>query len=392
MSSSLSRREWLVRTGLVAGSAALAPSALPALAVRRGTDGLSSQEELLALEAEVTAARAAAGPIRLASNENPYGMSPRAREAMLGAGWVEHSQYSPASLGALTRAYAASVGVDPSHVLITQGSREVLCIAALAYARHGSDVVTPWPTFEGLPEYGDFLGANVQRVPLDAQLGHDFAAMDARLTNAATLVFVCNPNNPTGNLANTAQLRSFVQSASHRAMVVVDEAYHDFVDDTSYQSMLDLVKAGANVIISRTASKIHGLAGARVGFAIARPDVIQQLRKFTTGVPSALGMNAAIAALADTNYQAFVKQRNSEGRARLAAALTAMGKRVAPSQTNFVFFQAGMPNEQVQAAMRAKGFMTGRTFPPFMDWTRISIGTPDEMTACIAALPAAVRA
>jgi histidinol-phosphate aminotransferase len=392
LSSLLSRRDWLRRAGATAGASLVAPSLVLADAPRRAQGATSSPDELLELERAATAARVAAGPIRLASNENPYGMSPRAKAAMLGDGWVEHSQYSPASYGALTRAFAASVGVTPEHVLITQGSREVLCIAGLSYSRPGSDVVVPWPTFEGLPEYADTIGATVHRVPLTEEQGHDFAMMDRHITHAATLTFVCNPNNPTGTLADTRQLREFVRSAATRTMVVVDEAYHDFVTDAQYESMIDLVKAGENVIISRTASKIHGLAGARIGFAIARPDIIARLRRFTTGVPNALGMNAAIAALADTTYQAFVKQRNAEGRDRLTAAIRGMGKRVIPSQTNFVFFHAGIPTERVQAAMRAKGLLIGRTFQPYTDWCRISIGTPDEITACIAALPEAVRA
>jgi histidinol-phosphate aminotransferase len=145
------------------------------------------------------------------------------------------------------------------------------------------------------------------------------------------------------------------------------------------------------VIISRTASKIHGLAGLRVGFAIARPDLIAQMQPFATGNPNAFGMQAAIASIADTEYQAFVKQRNREGRALLTSTLSAMGKRVLPSHTNFVFFQSGVPVAQLGNTMREKGFLVGRAFPPYTDWCRVSIGTPDEMKAFVAALPAALR-
>jgi histidinol-phosphate aminotransferase len=390
MSAALNRRQWLLSTGLAAGSSALAPSVLPALDRVRGL-GRSYLDELVEQEANVTARRRAAGPVRLCFNENPFGMSPKAKEAIT-AGWHEHSQYVLPSQDELRKVFAAHVGVDPSQVLITQGSSEVLAITAIAYGLHGAEVVSPWPTFEDLPRYADTVNATVHRIPLTADLGHDFAAMDRRMTNAVRLVYVCNPNNPTGTLAPNATLRDFVTSQSKRAIVVVDEAYHDFVDDPSYSSLIDLVKKGENLIVARTASKIHGLAGLRVGFAIARPDIVSRLEQFLTGSPSAFGMHAAIASLQDTTYQDFVKARNREGRALLTSTLNALGKRVAPSQTNFVFFRAGIPVEKVQAVASAKGFIVGRAFPPYNDWCRVSIGTGDEMKRFVAILPEAVRA
>jgi histidinol-phosphate aminotransferase len=342
-------------------------------------------------ERDVTEARRAAGPIRLCYNENPYGMSPKAKAA-IETGWVEHSRYDPPSLAMVTKTFATHVGVQPEHVLVTQGSQEVLSIVAIAYGGAGSEIVMPWPSFEGLPDYAEALGAMVHRVPLDAELQHDFAAMDTRITSSVKLVYVCNPNNPTGTLAGHQQLRDFVKSASKRAIVIVDEAYHDFIDDPNYTSMTDMVLKGDNVIVARTASKIHGMAGTRVGFAVARPDIIARLKKLVTGNPNSLGLNAVNASLQDTQYQTFVKQRNREGRELLVSTLKGLGKRVAPSSTNFVFFQAGMPTEKVQDTMRSKGLIIGRTFKPYTDWCRISIGMPDEMKACVAALPEALRA
>jgi histidinol-phosphate aminotransferase len=393
MSDTLNRRQWLISTALVAGSTVLMPSLLPALSrTRPNIPGLggSYSDALLQMEADATAARRVAGPVRLCFNENPFGMSPKAKEA-ISTGWFEHSLYDLESEGALRRLFAQQVGVDPSNILITQGSSETLAVAALAYGLHGSEVVTAWPTFEGLPQYAETISATVHRVPLDANLGHDFAAMDTRITNAVKLVFVCNPNNPTSTLADGNTVRSFVSSVQHRALVVVDEAYYDFADDPSHRSMTDLVLKGENVIVSRTASKIHGLAGLRVGFAIARPDIIARFGKLVTGNPNGFGMLAAAASIADTQYQDYVKTRNREGRTLLTSALTSMGKRVAPSHTNFVFFQTGMPVERFQRAMLAKGFRVGRAFPPYNDWCRVSIGTTDEMKGFVAALPDALR-
>lgn len=392
ISSPLSRRQWLKSSGLVAGGAlatgTLAPSLLPALEAEGAphvVDGLTTEAGFAAHERMIGALRRADGPIRLASNENPYGMAPSARQA-IEAGWKQHAWYSAPSLPALRKIYAQSVGVPEDHIMITAGSSELLSIVVLAYGMRG-EVLTAWPTYEGLPRYAEAMGLRVHKVPLDANLAHDLDAMDKRLVQAVDLVFVCNPNNPTGTLTSNAKLRQFVSNASRRSMVLVDEAYHDFVSAPDYSSLIDMVKSGENVIISRTASKIHGLAGLRTGFVIARPDIIQRLQPASTSAPGVFGALGAAASIQDTAYQTMCKQRNLEGREIMRGALQKLGRRSTDSQTNFVFFHAGMPVEKVQAAMLAKGFMVGRAFPPYNDWVRISIGTPEEMKQVAAVLP-----
>jgi histidinol-phosphate aminotransferase len=153
--------------------------------------------------------------------------------------------------------------------------------------------------------------------------------------------------------------------------------------------MVDLVLKGENVVVTRTASKIHGLAGLRVGFAIAKPPMLQKIGQYVSGDPNLFGLHAANASLQDTEYQAFVKQRNSASRTLLTDTLTKLGKRVAPSQTNFVFFQSGKPVPAMQQFFAAKGFLIGRAFPPYTDWCRVSIGTPEEMQQFCAVLPGA---
>jgi histidinol-phosphate aminotransferase len=279
-----SRRQWLKSSGLVAGGAiatqSLSPSLLPALeapAAESVVNGQTTWQGFLALEREIEAMRRADGPLRLASNENPYGMAPSAKQAIMDM-WKEHAWYNANAVPALRKVFAQQVGVPEEYVLVTAGSGDVLSIVALAYAMRGGDVLTPWPTYEGLPRYAESMGARVHKVALDGDLAHDLEAMNTRLVQAVDLVFVCNPNNPTGTLTDATKLRSFVSNASRKAVTLVDEAYHDFVTDPGYTSMIDLVKAGENVIISRTASKIHGLAGLRTGFAIARPDIIARLQ------------------------------------------------------------------------------------------------------------------
>lgn len=389
--SAVSRRQWLKSSGLVAGGAIASGSLTPALAqalevdAPHVIDGNTTAAGFAAHERMIEAMRRADGPIRLASNENPYGMAPSARKA-IEEGWKQHAWYSAPALPNLKKIYAQSVGVPEDHVMIVAGSSELLSIVNLAYGMKG-EILTAWPTYEGLPRYAEALGLKVHKVPLAADLSHDLNTMDKRLTQAIDLVFVCNPNNPTGNLTENGALRRFVANASRRAMVLVDEAYHDFVTDPSYSSCIDMVKAGENVIISRTASKIHGLAGLRTAFVIARPDIIARLQPFSTSFPGVFGALGAAASIQDTAYQAMCKQRNVEGREIMKTALTKMGRKMTDSQTNFVFFHAGMPVEQVQKAMLAKGFLIGRAFPPYTDWVRISIGTPEEMRQVAAVLP-----
>jgi histidinol-phosphate aminotransferase len=289
----------------------------------------------------------------------------------------------------LTATFAKQVGVPVDHVLVTQGSSEVLSIAALAANAPGGEMVAPWPTFEDLPRWGETLGITVHKVPLDHRFDHDLYQMDAKLNGNTKLVFVCNPNNPTSNLADDQALRDFVSNAARRTTVVVDEAYYDFVTQSGYRSMTDLVLKGEPIIISRTASKIHGLAGLRIGFAVARPDIIRKLSQYVTGDPNVFGLSAANASLMDAEYVAFVRGRIIEGRQMLLDALATLGKKAAPSQTNFVFFQAGKPVEQMQRYFAAKGFTIGRAFPPYTDWCRVSIGTPEEMKQFVGVLPGA---
>ena len=388
MTSPVSRRAWLRTTSLGVGAGLLLPPVLPAAEPAIALRGLGG---LAGFASAAAASRAAGGPVRLQSNENPYGMSPSTKQAMLDA-WDEHNKYGSLAPRVLRDAFAAHAGVPVECVMITQGSREVLCTAALTFGMRGADVLAADPTFEGLPQYAEHMGLRVHKVPLNADYAHDLEAMSQRLVSSVGLVFVCNPNNPTGTLIPDATLRDFVVSTAKRTPVLVDEAYHDYVTDPAYRSMADLVVRGENVIVLRTASKIHGLAGCRIGFAIARPDIIARMQGFTTGVPNSLAARAAIAAIADTEWQTFCRTKNAEGREILRTAIAQLGRKQVPSHANFIFFHAGRPVPQVQSALAAKGFQVGRAFSPYNDWVRVSIGTPEEMQAFTKVLPDALRA
>jgi histidinol-phosphate aminotransferase len=385
--SELSRRSWLRTTGLGLGASVALPGLLPASQMARVLGGNVAYADLLAqMERDVNTVRSAAGPIRLMYNENPFGMSPKAKDALMGS-WMQHAWYVPPIMDDVRATFAKYVGVPVDHVLVTQGSSEVLSVLALAYNMEGGEIVAPWPTFEDLPRWGDTLKATVHRIPLNQYLEHDLYTMDARVGGGTKLVFVCNPNNPTSNLTEDSTLREFVSNAARRTTVVVDEAYIDFVDKPGHKSMIDLVLKGESVVVSRTASKLHGLAGLRCGFAIARPDIIKRLQQYVSGDPNVFGQLAANASLLDVEYQTFIKQKNREGRALLLSTLATLGRKVAPSETNFVFFHTGKAIQPVQQYFLSKGFVVGRAFPLYSDWCRVSIGTPDEMKQFCAVLP-----
>ena len=357
MTPTLNRRNWLKANAFAAAGLAIAPVAPVSLPKKIRTGG----------------------DIRLHSNENPAGPSAAARHAITEAfdlgGLYPGEQYKK-----LETMIAEKEGLTPDHIVLGAGSHEVLRMAGTAYGIDGGEVLTAYPTYEGMERYAKQVGAFVHRVPLDDDLQISLENMDRRTTQSVKLVFVCNPNNPTGGLLPGKEMQTFCEEVSRRAVVFVDEAYHEYVNSPSYHSMIDLVKRGENVIVSRTFSKIFGLAGLRVGYGITRPDIAQRLRAFRTGSSvNVLAVHAAMASYGDEDYVSASQSMNSKGRSFVTDALQEVGHRVLHSQTNFIFFHLGSDIRAFGDSMREKGIRVGRPFPPYMDWCRLSIGTPEEM-------------
>jgi histidinol-phosphate aminotransferase len=177
---------------------------------------------------------------------------------------------------------------------------------------------------------------------------------------------------------------------SKRALVIVDEAYHEYVEHPGYRSLVDLVQNGRNVIVTRTASKIHGLAGLRVGFGIARPELVEQLQYQLTGTMNIMGIRAAIASYRDREFQAFCFDKNKQSKAIVYEVLRELNFRYLESETNFIFFETGLQIDQVQKDMRDQGIRVGRPFPPYLKWCRLSMTKPDEMRKFVRALKKAL--
>ena len=339
---------------------------------------------LRAAAARETAAGGA--PLVLCWNENPYGPSPAARAAV-SQSIAEACRYpSDEEVAGLVAAIASREGVPADHIVTGTGSGELLRALGWLYARDGGEIIAAQPTYDELTAYAQHCGAVLKPVPVDAQLRHDLAAMHAALSAHTRAVYICNPNNPTGTVLPAAQIRDFVRALPAPVVAIVDEAYMDFVAPGSTGSVADLVTAGQRVIVLRTFSKIHGMAGIRCGYGIAAPEIATQLGDARMTTPSLPAMRAARASLGDAGFLADCRRRILASRAHITTELTRLKLRYAEPQGNFVFFDTGMPLARFTERMRSRNILVGRLFPPYDTWCRITIGTEPEVAAFLGAL------
>lgn len=368
----VSRRSFVRALGLGGTAALTAPSWIGA----RGLESLAGGDDFAALDRSLQDSA-----IRLMSNENPNGPVPAAIRAMQAA--FHEAAWYPASTEARVReALSRAHGLPENQILLGSGSGEILKIAVQAFCSPTKHLVTAVPTFETPTGTARALGYPVREIPLDAEQRIDLDGM-LREVKGAGLLFLCNPNNPTGHVHGKAAVESFLRAAlaaDPEVVILVDEAYHEFVDDPSYASALPLIASQPRIFVSRTFSKIYGLAGLRIGYAFGQPATLSRMapHRVSNGV-GALAQVAAVAALNDTQQMAREQQLNREARAFTTRVFTELGFHVIPSQTNFVFVNIKRDAREFQNACRAEGLIVGRPFPPMTQWTRISIGTMDEM-------------
>lgn len=318
------------------------------------------------------------GLARLCYNENPYGPSQQVRDAIVNAFDISH-MYPFAYIEELANEIAEHHGVSREHIVLTAGSREGLNSTALTFSETGGNMIAPYPTYQAQMTYARGQGMHVYDVPLKEDFGHDLEAMEKRITNRTSLVFICNPNNPTGNIMSASEVRPFCKAIANRALAFVDEAYIDYVTDPSYSSMLDLVKEDLNVVVSRTFSKIYGLAGIRLGYLVTRPDIAGRIRSNLMAAPSIPAVIAASAALKDKKFYDFSFDQNKKGKEIIYNTLDSLGLEYKKSHTNFIFFKSGRDIVQLNQQMKDKGVLVGRPFPPLPDHCRISTGKLEDV-------------
>ena len=336
---------------------------------------------------------ASPGPalIKLDQNENPYGPGPSVTRAVMEAVTRGNRYPSRGASGDLTDAIASLHGVARENVLLGAGSGELLKSSVLAFVDAKRHLVAGLPTFETCTGAAKAMGFPVREVPVDGSLRLDLPAMEAASPGAG-LVFFCNPNNPTGTTWPTREVEGMVDrlgASSPETMILVDEAYAHFVERSDYSSLAPRAAKDRRVIVLRTFSKVFGLAGMRIGYAIGHKDTIAALRRTTTS--GLIPVTSAAAALAALKDEALVKQqvqRSNEARASMTRTFQDLGFTVFPSDANFILVDVRRAPEDFQAACRERGVLVGRPFPGLKTHSRISFGTAEEMQRAAAVFKA----
>ncbi len=368
------RRQWLKTAGLSSGFTLL--GGISAIAME------SPKPKLITNSLDFA---------KLNSNENPFGPSKKVRTAITKSFDVA-CRYPSMVFKPLLEQIAETEGVSTDCIVITGGSTEGLKATGITYGIGGGEIIAADPTFQAMLRYAENFGAYVHRVPVDDDMGHDLDAMAARITNKTRLIFICNPNNPTGTLLDKNKLRDFCSSVSKKIMVFSDEAYYDFITEPDYPSMVELVKEGMNVIVSKTFSKVYGLAGMRIGYLVARPDIAKRLRSNVMAMTNVLAIEAAKEALKDDEFYKFSISKNVEAKNAIYQTLDNLNLEYIKSHTNFVFFKTGRPISDMITAMEKENVLIGRPFPPFDKWARISTGTMSDMASFDMALRKVMKA
>ena len=321
--------------------------------------------------------------VKLASNENPLGPSPTALAAIR-EGAAEAHLYPDGSGFYLTEARAGRLQVRPENIVLGNGSNEVIEFLAHAFLNPGDNIVVSEFGFIAYKIIATLFGAQTIEAPSSAY-GHDLEAMLDRITPQTRLVIVANPNNPTGTLVSQEQIDRFMDRVPDRVVTVFDEAYFEYLDHAP--DTLRYVRAGRNVVVLRTFSKIHGLAGLRVGYGVASAAMIQILQK--TREPfnvNRLAQKAAVAALKDQEHQTRTKSVTDSGRTQLTSDLEQFGLVVVPSVANFVMVRVGDGPETFRQLLARKVIVRPLVGYGLSEWVRISIGTTEQNQQCISRL------
>jgi len=362
-------RRGFVTTGMAAGLAGISGTGGSLAALLERTPGWGPGKTL------------ADGSVKLSSNENPLGLAPVARQAVIDA--IPNANRYPGEFAEpVYEALMTQMGVRRENIVLGAGSTEVLQMAVQAYQGPNVPLVIAEPTFEDVPRYQRPFSYNLEAVPLTADHRHDLGRMRevAEGAHRPSIVYICNPNNPTGTLTPSADVDAWIADAPETTMFLVDEAYFEYADHASYHTALKWIDTHPNVIVVRTFSKIYGMAGLRLGFGMAHPDTVARLREFViSSNANVLAAAAGVASIADTGLHARSVGVNNEAKAIAHETLDELGLEYLPTQTNFIMHRINGDLRSYIDRMREAGVRVGRPFPPMLDWNRVSFGLPDEM-------------
>jgi histidinol-phosphate aminotransferase len=327
--------------------------------------------------------------VKLASNENPLGASPMAVEAIVQELRKNVSRYPESQCVDLVSKLSGLHGVKPGQIFVDNGLDGVIGVLGLTFIDPGDEVIYGSITFPAYENTASKMGGVGVPVPVREDYTLDLPAMARAVTGRTKLIFVCNPNNPTGTVSKAAELEEFLRAVPEDVLVILDEAYYDFVDEPGFPDSISLLPKHKNAMVLRTFSKIMGLAGLRVGYAIADEEVVRCMFKMRqTFAVNRLAQAGALASLDDREFVAKSLEVNKAGRIQFYEAFKSMSLTFCPSQTNFVYVELGGLNsrEAFQSLLREGVIVRPQQYPPRPDALRISIGTKEENARAIAAL------
>jgi histidinol-phosphate aminotransferase len=318
--------------------------------------------------------------IHLDSNENPYGASQKCIYAMQDS-LSASNRYPFREYDALMGKIAEHHGIPAEQILLGCGSTEILRVAPETYGGPGRQVMQASPTFEAIGHYAQLAGAEVVSVPLARQFAHDLDAMLARITPSTTLIYICNPNNPTGSLTPRQDLESFLSKLPSHCHVLIDEAYHHFVSPNApYTSFIDQPMRDERIIVCRTFSKVYGLAGLRLGYAVAAKDVVKRMEPYITQDSiNSIVTRVGVVALGDTKDMQETIKKNAAVRLLFLEQAKARNLSAIDSQANFAMIDTGRPVDDVISHFRQNNILVGRKFSAMPNYLRVSFGKPDDM-------------
>jgi histidinol-phosphate aminotransferase len=316
----------------------------------------------------------------LSTNENPFGPSEKAIEAMTYA--FKYSNRYGYPDNNVQQRIADAHGVPRDHVLMGAGSGEILDVVGLTWLAADKKVVGVEPSYGSVYQHATGIDADTILLPLESDYRQNIERMvDVTNRNARDVgfVYLCNPNNPTGVTVTADEVAYLLDNIPQDIPVLIDEAYHHFVEDPAYEESLKYVREGRRVIVARTFSKIFGMAAMRIGFAIAPPDMIEEMRPYSTGSVNALARWGAVASMEDTPSSERMLAHNRQWRNKTVSDVEGLGFEVIPSQTNFFMVNLRTNIAPIRQAFRDRGVAVGRNFPPMLEHLRVSIGNEEEM-------------
>ncbi len=365
---STDRRNWLKQIGLALTGVSIAPL-----------------ENIAGTFSELSADKSNDKPIRLVANENPYGPSPLARKAMAES-IIFSNRYNGEQLNTLISLVAQKNKVRAENILMSAGSTEILDMMARLAALKKGNIVVPSPTFDYFTGAAQHIGLTKITVPLTTDKKIDLQAVLRAVTPDTSLIYICNPNNPTGTICQRDAMVQFVKEASLKAMILLDEAYLDFTEE---QSLSELVLHNKNLVIARTFSKIYGLAGARAGYAIAHAETIEAITKLQSWPNGSISVVSTAAALASLQDETFVKEvyaKIHQSRKYTIEKMEKMGIPCIPSNTNFIYFSLVNYKKDFFKQLKQHNIIGTRIYEEDGKWSRITVGTQAEMEKLIAAI------